>query len=142
MNVLPEEADVVDESRREDAATAMRQINQAWIDGRVEDLAPLVHPEIVMVFPNFAGRIQGREDFLAGFRDFCRNASVQEFREHDQRVDVAGDTAVVTFRYDMVYERSGERYSATGRDLWVFQKQGKSWIAIWRAMLDMEENPA
>ena len=133
---------MVDESKREDAAAAMRVINQAWLDGQIEDLAPMVHPEIVMVFPNFAGRIQGRKDFLAGFRDFCQNASIQEFRERDQQVDVAGDTAVVTFRYDMVYERSGKRYCATGRDLWVFQKQGRAWIAVWRAMLDMEENPA
>ena len=140
MNVLPEEADVVDESRREDAAAAMRQINQVWLDGRVADLAPLVHPEIVTVFPNFAGRIQGREDFLAGFRDFRQNATIQEFREHDHHVDVAGDTAVVTFRYDMVYERSAKLYHSTGRDLWVFQKQGGGWIAVWRAMLDMEEN--
>ena len=133
---------MVEESEREDVARAMRQINQAWIVGRVEDLAPMVHPEIVMVFPDFAGRIQGREDFLAGFRDFCQNASIQEFREHDQHVDVAGETAVATFRYEMVYERSAKRYRATGCDLWVFQKQDRSWIAVWRAMLDMEENPA
>ena len=131
---------MVDESKREDAAAAMRQINQAWLSGQVEDVAPMVHPEIVMVFPDFAGRIQGREDFLAGFRDFRQNATMQEFREHDHQIDVAGDTAVVTFRYDMVYERSGKRYRATGRDLWVFQKQGESWIAVWRTMLDMVEN--
>ena len=130
------------ESKREDAATAMRQINQAWLDGQVQDLAPMVHPEIVMVLPDFAGRIQGREEFLAGFGDFHRNATIQEFREHDHQVDVAGDTAVVTFRYDMVYERSGKRYHATGRDLWVFQKQDERWIAVWRTMLDMEENDA
>jgi ketosteroid isomerase-like protein len=133
---------MVDESKREDAATAMRQINQAWLEGRVEDLAPMAHPEIVMVFPGFAGRIQGREGFLAGFRDFRQNATIQEFREHDLQVDVAGDTAVITFRYDMIYERSGKRYRATGRDLWVFQREGGAWIAVWRAMLDMEENDA
>jgi ketosteroid isomerase-like protein len=133
---------MVDESSRGDAATAMRQINQAWLKGQVQDLAPMVHPEIVMVFPGFAGRIQGREDFLAGFGDFCQNATIQEFREHDHQVDVAGDTAVVTFRYVMVYERSGERYRSTGRDLWVFQMQGTAWIAVWRTMLDMEENAA
>ena len=133
---------MVDESKREDAATAMRQINQAWLHGQVEDLAPRVHSEIVMVLPDFAGRIQGREDFLAGFRDFRQNATIQEFREHDHQVDVAGDTAVIAFRYDMVYERSGKRYRARGRDLWVFQKQGGAWIAVWRAMLDMEENDA
>ena len=133
---------MVDESVHENAASAMRLINQAWLHGQVEDLAPMVHPEIVMVFPDFAGRIQGREDFLAGFRDFRQNATIQEFREHDRQVDVAGDTAVVTFRYDMVYKRSGQRYRSIGRDLWVFQKQGRGWIAVWRTMLDMEENSA
>ena len=120
----------------------MRQINQAWLNGRVEDLAPLVHSEIVMVLPDFAGRIQGREHFLAGFRDFCHSAIIQEFQEHDQQVDVASDTAVITFRYEMVYERSGERYRANGRDLWVFHRQEEVWIAVWRAMLEMKENAA
>ena len=119
----------------------MRLINRAWLDGQVEDLAPMVHPEVVMVLPDFSGTIQGREDFLAGFRDFHQNASIQEFREHDLHVDVAGDTAVVTFRYDMVYERAGKRYRSTGRDLWVFQKQDNAWIAVWRTMLDMKETP-
>ena len=128
------------ESKSESVATAMRQINQAWLKGQVEDLAPLVHSEIVMVLPDFAGKIQGRQAFLAGFHDFCQNATVQEYREHDQQVDLAGGTAVITFRYEMVYERSGERYRATGRDLWVFQNDDGRWIAVWRAMLEMAEN--
>jgi ketosteroid isomerase-like protein len=133
---------MAEESKREGAATTMRQINRTWLEGRVDDLAPLVHPEIVMVFPGFAGRIQGREVFLAGFREFCRSARIQEFREHDNQVDVAGDTAVISFRYDLVYERSGERYRSIGRDLWVFQQQGAEWIAVWRTMLDLEEKSA
>lgn len=132
----------MDEFKREGAAAAMGQINDAWLTGRVEDLAPLVHPEIVMVLPDFAGKIQGREEFLAGFRDFCQNAAIQEFQEHDRQLDIAGDTAVITFRYDMLYERSGDRYRANGRDLWVFQKHGGAWIAVWRAMIAMEENAA
>jgi len=42
----------------------------------------------------------------------------------------------------MVYERSGERSRATGRDLWVFVRQGGEWVAIWRTMLDLAEQPA
>src|SRR5882724_7625358 len=98
---------MVDESKRSDAAAAMRQINQAWLEGRVHDLAPMVHPEIAMAIPGFSGSVQGREAFLASFRDFRENASIQEFREHDYLVHVAGDTAVVTFRYEMIYERTG-----------------------------------
>jgi len=120
----------------------MRQINRIWLDGQVDDIATMVHTEIAMVVPGFARRIQGREEFLAGFHDFCHNASIHEFRDYDHQVDVAGDTAVVTFLYDMIYERHGERYRSTGRDLWVFQNQDRAWIAVWRTMLDMEEQPA
>ena len=133
---------MTDKSKSLRAAAAMRQINQAWLDNRIEDLAPLVHSEIVMVFPGFTGRARGREGFLAAFRDFTQNATIHEFREHDHQVDVAGDTAVVSLRFEMVYERSGERHRTTGRDVWVFQKQGETWLAVWRTMLDLDENVA
>ncbi len=129
-------------SKRETAAAIMRRINRVWVDGQVEGLGPMVHPEIVMAFPRFTGRMQGRENFLSGFRDFCQNAKILEFRDQRHQVDVVGDTAVITFRYRMVYERSGERYRSTGRDFWVFQKQDNAWIAVWRTMLDVEETPA
>jgi hypothetical protein len=45
-------------------------------------------------------------------------------------MDVVGDTAVVSFTYEMVYERAGNRSRATGRDLWVFVRQGDEWVAI------------
>ncbi|SPE33014.1 conserved hypothetical protein [Candidatus Sulfopaludibacter sp. SbA3] len=128
------------ESTRENAAAALRQINQAWLDGRVQDMEPLLHPEIVMAIPGFTGSVQGREEFLAGFRDFRDNSTIHEYSQRDQQVDVAGDTAVITFRYEMVYERSGQRSRSTGRDLWVFQRQNGAWIAVWRAMLDMQES--
>lgn len=129
-------------SKREGAGAMIRSINQAWIEGRVDGIAPYVHPDMTMVFPGFAGRAEGREALIAGFRDFCENATVHEFREHDHDIDVAGDTAVVSFRYEMVYERSGGRYRATGRDLWVLQLVAGEWRAVWRTMLDVDETDA
>jgi hypothetical protein len=32
-----------DADQQADVAAAMRQINQAWLDGEVEDLAPMLH---------------------------------------------------------------------------------------------------
>jgi hypothetical protein len=121
---------------------AMRQINEGWLHGRIEDLAPLLHPEIVMVYPGFAGRGQGREKVLAGFREFVQNAVVHDFQTHDDQTDIAGDTAVSSFRYEMIYELAGKRYRSTGRDVWVFQGDGASWTAVWRTMLDVQENEA
>ena len=133
---------MADENERERLAAALRRINEGWLAGRIDDLAGLVHPDIVMVVPGFAGRAQGRESFLAGFRDFRENAVVHDFRQHDDQVDVVGETGVVSFRYEMLYERSGQRYRATGRDLWVFEKSGETWLAVWRTMLDLAESPA
>ena len=43
----------------------MRRINRARLDGQVEDLAPMVHPEIVMIFP-VCWPDSGREDLWPG----------------------------------------------------------------------------
>lgn len=104
---------VAGESQNEAVAATMQRVNRAWLEGQVEDLVPMVHPEIVMALPGSMERIRGREDFLAGFRDFCHNARICEFRDRDYQIDITGETAVVSFRYDMVYERSGEQYHST-----------------------------
>lgn len=132
---------MTEQSQRESADLAMRQINAAWLRGRDEDLGPLLHDGIVMVLPGWAGRVEGKQEFLAGFRDFLQSSKIHEFDEQDFRADVVGTTAVVTFRYEMLYERDSARFRATGRDLWVFQNQGTGWIAVWRTMLDLEETP-
>ena len=129
-----------EESASESVAAVMRRINQAWLDGRVDDLRPMLHPEMVMVFPGFQGRAHGREALLDGFRDFCQNAKIHEFHDRGYEIDEAHDTAVVTFPYDMIYERDGKKYKASGRDLWVFQRQGDTWIAVWRTMLDVAQH--
>jgi hypothetical protein len=122
-------------------SAAVQRINRTWLDGRPQDLVALFHPNITLVFPGFGGRTEGREAVVAGFTDFCSNVTVHEYREADHQADVIGDTAVASFTYEMVYERSGKRSLATGRDLWVFVRQGHEWIAVWRTMLDLAEKP-
>ncbi|HET9177312.1 MAG TPA: nuclear transport factor 2 family protein [Terriglobia bacterium] len=129
-------------SQRNSAEMAMRQINDAWLSGRIEDLASALHADIVIVLPGWSGRVAGKQEFLAGFREFLQSSKIHEFNEQDLQADVAGSTAVVAFRFEMLYEREGTQFRSTGRDLWVFQKKGNSWIAVWRTMLDLEESPA
>jgi SnoaL-like protein len=127
---------------RDAVAVAMRRINDAWLKGRVDDMAPLIHDDIVQVLPGFSGRAEGREKFLNGFRDFAKIATIPHFHEGEHQVDVVGRTATVTFDYEMVYELSGARYRVTGRELWIFENDGSAWRAVWRAMLDVTESPA
>ena len=119
----------------------LRRITQAWLEGRPGDLAQLFHPDIVMVLPGFAGRVQGRDQMVNGFVDFCTNAKVHAFDEREHQTDVIGHTAVASVAFTMVYERAGQRFRSTGRDVWVFTREGAEWLAIWRTMLDVTDEP-
>ena len=47
------------DAKQEAVTATIRRINRVWLEGRIEDLGPMVHPEVVMVFPGFTGRMQG-----------------------------------------------------------------------------------
>jgi hypothetical protein len=123
-------------------ADVLAQIDRAWLQGRPRDVAPLLHPEITMVLPGWAGRVEGRDANVAGFVDFCENAGVEAYNPGEPQVDVAGDTAVASFAFEMVYARDGARWRCTGRDVWVFGRVDGQWLATWRTMLDITEEPA
>jgi hypothetical protein len=131
----------MDRSARETVAALLKQINQMWLEGRPQDMAPFIHPGIVMVLPGYTGKVEGREALVAGFVDFGEKATMLEYQESEYQVDAIGDTAIASFTFDMVYERSGVSYRSTGRDFWVFARQSNDWLAVWRTMLDVVENP-
>jgi len=92
-----------------------------------------------MAFPGFQGSICGRDALVSSFVEFCKNARVIEYEESDECVNVIGNCAIATFRFKMLYERATYREHSSGRDLWVFQKQGDRWIAVWRTMMELAE---
>lgn len=120
-------------------AATLDAINQAWQQGRPRDLEPLFHPEIVVCFPG--GRSVGRAAAVAGFEDFCAHARVHDFEASQQQVDLFDATAVASCSFKMVYERGGQRYACTGRDLWVLQREAAGWLAVWRMMSELAETP-
>jgi hypothetical protein len=124
---------------REQVSQALARINEAWLQGRPRDLASLFDSAIVMVFPGFAGRAEGRAAVIAGFEDYCANARTERFEQTDKQVDVVGSVAVASFAFEMTYQRAGARYRSSGRDLWVFSKEQGRWLAVWRTMLDLRE---
>lgn len=123
-------------------AHAVREVNQAWIKGEFDVLNALVDPEIVLVTPGFGERVRGSDAYVSGHRDFVENAVIHDFAEHDIDVDVVGDSAVATYRYELDYERSGTRYNSSGRDLYVFRSVAGKWVAAWRTILEIGERVA
>lgn len=116
----------------------LEEINTAWTAGRAADLAPYFHPDIVLVAPGFAQRTAGRDACIQSFADFSQNATVQDFTTADFFIDHWGDTAVATYRYDITYTMKDTQFHDTGTDLYVFQRNGGGWQAVWRTMTDVQ----
>ena len=75
---------MTDEAVRAAVATAMGEMNRAWLEGNADDMERLVHPDVVMILPGLCRtKSPGREAFINGFRDFSESATVLQFREDD-----------------------------------------------------------
>ena len=114
-------------------------INQAWRSNSPLEMSQYLHTDIVMKFPGFSGEVAGRGALLASFVEFCSNARVLEYQESNEQINVIGDCAVVSFQFEMLYERAKYQERSKGRDIWVFQYISKKWIAVWRTMMELEE---
>lgn len=127
-------------SDKDQVSRVLNTINDAWLQRRPQDLRDLLHGQMIMVYPGFAGREEGKAAVIAGFEDFSTNARALRFEESDRQVDVVGDAAVASFSFELTYEREGQTYRCIGRDLWVFQRWQGAWLAVWRTMLDVSED--
>ena len=123
-------------------AKALRRITAAWRAGTPDRMAPMLADQIVTVAPGFEGRAVGREALIESFETFGREAKVLTYEQGALEVDAGDRVAVGQYRFDMVYERAGARWRSTGWDVWVFEKRGADWVAVWRTMQGITETPA
>lgn len=114
----------------------VRAINAAWRTGDVLGLRDRFHEDAVMVPPGFEGRSEGREACVRSYQEFTDNATVRRLDELDPQVDVVGDTAVVTYRFEISYEMGGETQHDAGRDVFVLVRSAAgAWQAVWRTVV-------
>jgi len=135
-----------DGSKARDRVWAIvKEFNEACVRGDgFERLASAVAEDIVFIPPGFAGRIQGRERLLGLFTETCSGVKIHEMKESAEQIDVFGDTAVVSYRYDTVWETRGRRNTQEGREILVFCRSDGAWRMCWRAIqpLGRETQPS
>jgi hypothetical protein len=97
---------------------------------------------MVIVSPDLRRVALGREACIEGYTRFLGEATIMDFSEHDRQVDVFDGTAVVGYRYRLVYELEGEEVVDTGSDVFVLVETDEGWLATWRMLLPDTETPA
>ncbi len=77
---------------------------------------------------------------IAGFQEFCANAEVLEYKESEELIQTVGNAGFVSFRFDMLYQRTQYRERSAGRDIWSFERIDKKWLAVWRTIVELKED--
>jgi ketosteroid isomerase-like protein len=118
----------------------LSKINEAWTKGDPDDLAQYFHEELVIIGPDLRRMGEGKKDCVKSYKEFAAQANVREYREKDHTIDVWGNTAVVTYAFDIFYEMNGQTFRESGHDMFVFNREGELWFAVWRMVLPSPTN--
>jgi Domain of unknown function (DUF4440) len=118
------------------------RIQAAWRDGRPEEMAPSLAADITFVFPGYGMRLSGRDRLIDSYRDFLATSRLRSYREDRRSIDGGASAALAEIAFDMTYARAGSDWRAHGVELWALERRPEGWVAFWRTMQELTEEPA
>jgi len=109
----------------------IRAMNRCWTESWNEPaFRKYIHPDAVAIVPTTAGRLEGQDAYVAGWRGFAEAAVIQEWKETDYRVQLyaAGNCAVATYLFSLTFSVGGLMQTMKGRDMFFLVKEGRRWL--------------
>lgn len=119
-----------DEPIKTEIWATLRAMNDAWTRGDPARLADHFHPDMVAITATDRLRLVGRDACLASWQAFAQAARIRRWREIDPLIQRYGDTAVVTYYFDMAFDLGGQTIEMGGRDMFVFVRENGRWWAV------------
>jgi ketosteroid isomerase-like protein len=108
----------------------LRDLNNTWTKGNPDDLKKYFHADMVAITPTDRKRREGREACVRDWTEFSKVAKIHSWKEIDPKIQIYGNTAVVTYYFEISFEREGQKIDFAGRDMYVFIKEGNRWLAV------------
>ncbi len=110
----------------------IQAMNQCWTCGDLNELDKLnnyFHDTMVAITPTDKNRRQGKKACVQGWQSFAENVRIHSWKETDPEIQVYGNTAVVTYYFDMSFEMGGQTINMGGRDMiTAIFENGEWWI--------------
>lgn len=128
-----EERGAVDDSvLKEEVWTAVLEMNRCWaLEGNTDGLDEYFHENMVALTPADTKLLEGRDACIASWKRFVEAVKILEWKEIDPKIEVfnSGKLAVVTYYYEITFERDGKSFKEEGRDmLTLINENGKWWV--------------
>jgi hypothetical protein len=124
---------------REEIRLIVDRINNAWVKGKPDEMAKFFHRDMVIAEPGFSRVGSGRESCVKSYEDFTSAAEVRDFKTSEYMVYTWGETATVSYAFEIDYEMEGKEHHDRGHDLFVFSREGEKWQAVWRTIIPAQE---
>lgn len=108
----------------------VRAMNDAWTKGNPDDLVNFFHPNMVAITATDRLRRLGQAECLAGWKSFAKATTIHHWTETEPLIQVYGESAVVSYYFDMAFTMNGQRIQMGGRDLFFFVREHGRWWAV------------
>lgn len=120
-----------------EALAFVKALNEAWTKGNVDRLQDYFHPDMVAVTATDRNILYGKDACFAAWHNFASNAAIHHWTEVDPKVRIFGNTAIVTYYFDMSFDMQGQTVDLNGRDMFVLVKEDGRWWAVADQFSDM-----
>ena len=87
-------------------------------------------------------RLTGRDPLIESYREFLAGTRLRSYREDRRSIEGGQTAAVAEIAFDMTYTRAGTEWRSHGIELWALERRRDGWIAFWRTMQELTEEPA
>jgi len=118
----------------------IKTITDAWLKGSPDDfpaaVADCFHDNVVFRGANFQVVAHGVPAAIASFQDFMRSATIARCRVGKPEIDLAGDTAIATFQWEMAYRFGDADNEESGFEIDVLTRSDDHrWRVRWRTLV-------
>jgi ketosteroid isomerase-like protein len=104
-------------------------MNQAWSDGRLDDLDTYYHPDALLLPPDAGEPIQGRAGIVSTYRDFAAMTQLHSFTPQACDCYTIGDNTAIHMRFEVDYSMEDSRYLESGLEVYLLNDTPQ---IIWR----------
>ncbi len=128
-----------EEKSKKEITGVIKNINLSWVEGHPENLGEYFHENMMIVSPELEVKGKGKEACIKSYVDFINRAKVNGYTLGDPDIYVFGNTAIVSYKYDIAWEMNGQLFKESGRDLFVLTRADGKWLAVWRKLIPKKE---
>lgn len=108
----------------------IRALNDAWTKGNPDDLSQYFHPRMLAITATDRHRLDGGAVCVTAWKSFANAARIHHWKEVDPVIRVYGESAVVSYDFDMSFDMGGQTVNMAGRDMFFLSRENGKWWAV------------